>query len=118
MTKILEKLWYTRCPVPTGLGIAVEHGWLNAAFAPFGTRIESLRETSDQAVRAAHFDHTLQDSIRHGGNIPAIWARSAGAPTRVLGLSWADDPTRQRYPNPARFKWASLWSAKVDHYAN
>ena len=91
MTKILEKLWYTRCPVPTGLGIAVEHGWLNAAFAPFGTRIESLRETSDQAVRAAHFDHTLQDSIRHGGNIPAIWARSAGAPTRVLGLSWADE---------------------------
>ena len=91
MTQALEKLWYTRCPVPTGLGIAVEQGWLKAAFAPLGTRIESLRETSDQAVRAAHFDHTLQDSIRHGGNIPAVWARSAGAPTRVLGLSWADE---------------------------
>ena len=91
MTKTLDKLWYTRCPVPTGLGIAVEHGWLQAAFAGQGTRIESLRETSDQAVRAAHFDHTLEDAIRHGGNIPAIWARSTGAPTRVLGLSWADE---------------------------
>jgi len=42
-------------------------------------------------VRESHFDHTLQNSVRHGGNIPAIWARSAGRETRVLGLSWADE---------------------------
>ena len=24
----LATLWYTRCPVPTGLGIAIQHGWL------------------------------------------------------------------------------------------
>ena len=24
----LETLWYTRCPVPTGLGIAIQQGWL------------------------------------------------------------------------------------------
>lgn len=42
-------------------------------------------------MRESHFDHTLQNSVRHGGNIPAIWARSAGRQTRVIGLSWADE---------------------------
>lgn len=91
MSKSLERLWYTRCPVPTGLGIAVQNGWLKERFDASGTRIESLRESSNQAVRESHFDHTLQDSVRHGGNIPAIWARSAGRQTRVIGLSWADE---------------------------
>jgi hypothetical protein len=33
MTKALDTLWYTRCPVPTGLGIAVQKGWLSDSFA-------------------------------------------------------------------------------------
>ena len=91
MTKALDTLWYTRCPVPTGLGIAVQKGWLSDSFASQCTKIESLRESDDQAVRESHFDHTLQNSVRHGGNIPAIWARSVGRETRVIGLSWADE---------------------------
>jgi ABC-type nitrate/sulfonate/bicarbonate transport system substrate-binding protein len=91
MSNTLDTLWYTRCPVPTGLGIAVQKGWLSDSFASQCTKIESLRESAEQSVRESHFDHTLQNSVRHGGNIPAIWARSVGRETRVLGLSWADE---------------------------
>lgn len=87
----LDTLWYTRCPVPTGLGIALQKGWLEESFRANNTVVKSLRESNDKAVRESHFDHTLQNSVRHGGNIPAIWARSAGRDTRVLGLSWADE---------------------------
>jgi ABC-type nitrate/sulfonate/bicarbonate transport system substrate-binding protein len=90
----LDTLWYTRCPVPTGLGIAVQQGWLDAALNAAGTTVQSLRESSDQAVRESHFDHTLQNSVRHGGNIPALWARAAGRDTRLLGLSWSDETQR------------------------
>jgi ABC-type nitrate/sulfonate/bicarbonate transport system substrate-binding protein len=87
----LDTLWYTRCPVPTGLGIALQKGWLEESFRAQNTVVKSLRESNDKAVRESHFDHTLQNSVRHGGNIPAIWAKSAGRDTRVLGLSWADE---------------------------
>ncbi|MCU1718192.1 ABC transporter substrate-binding protein [Pseudomonas sp. 5P_3.1_Bac2] len=91
MSQPLDTLWYTRCPVPTGLGIAVQKGWLDEALHPQGTQIKSLRDSSSQAVRESHFDHSLQNSVRHGGNIPAIWARAKGRETRVIGLSWADE---------------------------
>lgn len=87
----LDALWYTRCPVPTGLGIALQKGWLEDSFKSQETIIKSLRESNEQAVRESHFDHTLVNSVRHGGNIPAIWARSVGRETRVVGLSWADE---------------------------
>lgn len=91
MTQPLDTLWYTRCPVPTGLGIAVQKGWLQETVGTLGTQIQSLRESTDKAVRESHFDHTLRNSVRHGGNIPAIWARAQGRETRVIGLSWADE---------------------------
>jgi len=94
MSEKLETLWYTRCPVPTGLGIAVQKGWLEESFSAHGTAINSLRESNDKAVRESHFDHSLQNSVRHGGNIPAIWARSVGRETRVIGLSWSDETQR------------------------
>ena len=75
-TNHLETLWYTRCPVPTGLGIAIQQGWLRQAFAAQGTRLESLLESDDFAVRESHFSHTLKNSVRHGGSIPAISARA------------------------------------------
>jgi len=87
----LETLWYTRCPVPTGLGIAIQQGWLRQAFAAQGTTVESLLESDDFAIRESHFSHTLRNSVRHGGSIPAISARSRGRDTRLIGLSWADE---------------------------
>src|SRR5471032_1999229 len=91
MSKPLDTLWYTHSPVPTGLGIAVQSGRLAEAFLPFGTNIQSLRESTEREVREAHYDHHLQNSVRHGGNIPAIWAYASGVQTRVLGLSWSDE---------------------------
>lgn len=91
MSDKLDTLWYTRCPVPTGLGIAIQQGWLEEAFARQGTSLASLRESNDFAKRESHFSHTQQNSVRHGGNIPAISARACGRDTRVLGLSWADE---------------------------
>ena len=87
MSHPLDTLWYTRCPVPTGLGIAVQKGWLQDSLGALGTQVQSLRESSDQAVRESHFDHSLRNSVRHGGSIPALWARAQGRETRLIGLS-------------------------------
>ena len=87
----LDTLWYTHSPVPTGLGIAVESGRLAEAFLPTGTNIQALRESSERDIREAHFDHHLPNSVRHGGNIPAIWAYANCSDTRLLGLSWSDE---------------------------
>ncbi|QAY76043.1 ABC transporter substrate-binding protein [Sphingosinicella sp. BN140058] len=91
MSTVTDTLWYTRCPVPTALGIAVQRGWIADEFAPDGIFVKSIQETSDAAVQESHFDHTLRSSFRQGGNIPAIWARARGRDTRVIGLSWTDE---------------------------
>jgi ABC-type nitrate/sulfonate/bicarbonate transport system substrate-binding protein len=91
MSDTLDTLWYTRCPVPTSLGIAIQKGWLQETIGRQGIKIESLRESNDQKVRESHFTHTLKNSVRHGGNIPAIGAKALGRDTRVIGLSWADE---------------------------
>lgn len=91
MTTPLDTLWYTRCPVPTGLGIAIQQGWLEEAFRAQGTKLGSILESNDFATRESHFSHTVRNSVRHGGSIPAISARSRGRDTRLIGLSWADE---------------------------
>ncbi len=87
----LETLWYTRCPVPTPVGIAVQLGWIEEEFARDGIKLESIRDSEDRAVRESHFDHKLTNSFRQGGSVPAIWARAAGRQTRVVGLTWTDE---------------------------
>ncbi|HEY6879605.1 MAG TPA: ABC transporter substrate-binding protein [Polyangiales bacterium] len=90
MSKI-ETLWYTRCPVPTPLGIAAQQGWIEEEFRGDGIQVRTLQEVSDRTLRDSHYDHTLDYSFRQGGNIPAIWARSGGRATRVVGLTWTDE---------------------------
>ncbi|PWB83392.1 MAG: ABC transporter substrate-binding protein, partial [Methylocystaceae bacterium] len=51
MSQKLDKLYYTRCPVPTGLGIAVQQGKFQDAIKLHGATLESLRESADKAVR-------------------------------------------------------------------
>lgn len=84
----LGQLWYTRCPVPTGTGIAINNGWLDAEFEPDGIRVSSLRASSERAVRESHFDHRQLNSFRQGGNAPPIWSRSMGQDVVVVGLTW------------------------------
>ncbi|PTQ07746.1 nitrate ABC transporter substrate-binding protein [Sphingomonas oleivorans] len=87
----IDALWYTRCPVPTPLGIAVQLGWFADEFGAEGIELRSIQESNDPNAQESHFDHNLPASFRQGGNIPAIWARSRGADTRVIGLSWTDE---------------------------
>jgi ABC-type nitrate/sulfonate/bicarbonate transport system substrate-binding protein len=91
MPNKLDTLWYTRCPVPTGLGIAIQKGWLEETFRAQGVKLASIMESNDSSVRESHFSHTVRNSVRHGGNIPAIGARALDRDTRALGLSWADE---------------------------
>jgi len=87
----LEKLWYTRCGVPTPTGIAVQLGWIEEEFAPDGITLGSVLDDADPKVRESHYDHKLDHSFRQGGSIPAIWARSTGRDTRLVGLSWTEE---------------------------
>lgn len=90
-TPQISELWYTRCPVPTPLGLAVQLDWFAEEFGRDGIALRSIQETSDPNARESHFDHSLPHSFRQGGNIPAIWARANGRDTRVIGLSWTDE---------------------------
>ena len=85
------KLWYTRCPVPSPLGIAARQGWLAETFAQDGIAIESIIDSKDRSVRESHFDHHLAWSFRQGGNIPPIWARASGRDTRLVAITWTDE---------------------------
>lgn len=87
----VSELWYTRCPVPTASGIALELGWLAHEFDRLGIRLSSLRDSDVADVRLAHFSHSLPGLFREGGNIPAIWARSNGQDTSVVALTWVDE---------------------------
>jgi ABC-type nitrate/sulfonate/bicarbonate transport system substrate-binding protein len=86
-----DTLWYTRCPVPTPLGIASQLGWIDDEFRADGIKIRTLQDETDPALRESHFDHRLENSFRQGGNIPAIWAKSRGRETKVVGLTWTDE---------------------------
>jgi ABC-type nitrate/sulfonate/bicarbonate transport system substrate-binding protein len=92
MTRKIDTIWYTRCPVPTAFSIAIQLGGLDKEFAPDGIRVASLQQIADRSALQSHFNHSLDDSFRYGGNIPPIWARSEGAKTRLIGLSWIDAP--------------------------
>nr|WP_294501830.1 ABC transporter substrate-binding protein [uncultured Rhodopila sp.] len=86
-----DTVWYTRCPVPSPLGIAARFGWIDAAFEAHGIAVKSIGESRDASVRESHFTHTLPWSFRQGGNIPAIRARSDGRETRLIGLTRVDE---------------------------
>ncbi|HEY0280006.1 MAG TPA: hypothetical protein VGC32_17210 [Solirubrobacterales bacterium] len=84
-------LWITRCPVPTASSIAFDRGLLAADLRDFEIEINSLQDAADAELRDAHFHHGLSGLIREGGNVPALWARSAGADTRLVALTWVDE---------------------------
>ncbi len=87
----IDRLWYTRCPVPTVSGIAQHHRWLQRAFHDVGVTLDSIRSSPDRSVRESHFRHSLAGSFREGGNVPPIWARSRGQDTVVLAITWVDE---------------------------
>ncbi|RFS87399.1 ABC transporter substrate-binding protein [Actinomadura spongiicola] len=86
----VDKIWFTRCPVPTASGLAHRRGGLAEAFAPFGLEVGVLQDAEPELARH-HFDHDLPGLFREGGNVPALAARSEGAPTRLIGLTWIEE---------------------------
>jgi len=87
----VDTIWFSRCPVPTALGIAAQRGWLAAAFASCDIAVRSLQSASSAPIPDGHFTHAVPGLIREGGNVPALWARSTGSPTRLIGLSWIEE---------------------------
>lgn len=92
MTSVdVSTIWHTRCAAPTPVGIAARLGYLDESFREAGVTLKSVVDSPDSAVRQSHFDHTLDWSFRHGGNVPAIRARSEGRRTRLIGVTWTDE---------------------------
>lgn len=87
----ISQIWYTRCPVPTPVGLATQLGLLDEAFASEGITLNSIIDSKDRTIRSSHFNHHLDYSFRHGGNVPPIRARSEGNPTRLVGITWTDE---------------------------
>ncbi|ESQ80386.1 ABC transporter substrate-binding protein [Asticcacaulis sp. YBE204] len=89
-TPALDRIWFTRCPVPTATGLAYKLGWLNEEFAADKLPVETLQESTTE-LRRHHYDHRLPSLIREGGNILAFGARSQGEPTKLVGLTWIEE---------------------------
>jgi len=87
----ISEIWYTRCPVPTPVGLAAQLGFLEEGFSKEGVTLKSIIDSPDREVRQSHFNHTLDWSFRHGGNVPPIRARSEGRKTRLIGITWTDE---------------------------
>ncbi|RJF86331.1 ABC transporter substrate-binding protein [Oleomonas cavernae] len=85
---IPKAVWYSRSPAVAPLSVAVRNGWLDEAFAAVGIPLKSTMDHRDEQVRRAYFDHHIFWSFRQGGSGPALWARSQGAATRLIGLTW------------------------------
>ncbi len=83
-------LWYTRCPVATASGIAFQRKSFDQEFEGSDFVVRNIKELGP-AQADTHFDHRLADSFREGGAIPPLWARSRGANTLAVGLTFVAD---------------------------
>jgi ABC-type nitrate/sulfonate/bicarbonate transport system substrate-binding protein len=91
-TPAVERIWFTRCPVPTATGLAYKLGWLTEDFARDGIPLSTLQEDARNSdLSRHHYDHELNTLIREGGNMLSIAARAQGAKTRLIGLTWIDE---------------------------
>ena len=81
---------YTICPVLVASHVAVAKGWLEPELARFGGSARYLWSLPAENW-LSHFNHTLPNQIRDGGNIPPIHARSKGRDTKLIGLTCSGD---------------------------
>lgn len=86
----LDTIWMMRCPVPAASGVAFARGYMTDAFAAGGIAVRRIVEGGLNLV-AADPEQQQRHLFREGSNIRALAARSRGAPTRVIGLTWIDE---------------------------
>jgi ABC-type nitrate/sulfonate/bicarbonate transport system substrate-binding protein len=86
VSDITDKIFHTVCPVPVASILGrVEEGFRNSS----GVDIKPVRAVSDRFARESHFTHSLDNLFRQGGNAPALYAKSSGAQTRLVALSYS-----------------------------
>lgn len=83
-------IWMMRCPIPAASGVAYARGYITDAFAARGIAVQRIVEGGLNLV-AANPETQQRHLFREGSNIRALAARSRGAPTRVIGLTWIDE---------------------------
>lgn len=83
-------IWYTRCPVATASGLAFQLGMFEQEFAGSEFEVRNIKELGKEKADT-HFDHSLASSVREGGSIPPMWARTRGADTTMVGLTFVAD---------------------------
>lgn len=86
-----QSVWYAHSPAVAPLIIALRKGWLEGTLAREGISLQSVNGHADPDIRRSYSDHHLSFQLRQGGNVPALWARSNGAATRLLGLTWTQE---------------------------
>ena len=89
-TTALTETVYTICPVLVASHVAVHKGWLEKELRRAGGSLKYLWSLAEDNW-LSHFNHTLPNQFRDGGNIPAIHARSEGKRTKLIGLTWSTD---------------------------
>ncbi|MEC9341685.1 MAG: ABC transporter substrate-binding protein [Pseudomonadota bacterium] len=86
-----ETIWYTRCPVPTASGIAFQRHMFGEEFRGGDDfEVRNIKELGRDKADS-HFNHELANAFREGGAIPPLWARSQGADTVMVGLTFVSD---------------------------
>ena len=83
-----RSIWYTRCPLPTASGVALDAGILQRRIADIGWEVNAIENAGACGARDSHFTHATPSLLRQGGNIPPIWSRSRGADTALVGVAW------------------------------
>jgi ABC-type nitrate/sulfonate/bicarbonate transport system substrate-binding protein len=86
----LTEAIYTICPVLVASHVAVHQGLLEAELKKVGGSLKYLWSLPGENW-LSHFNHTLPNQFRDGGNIPAIHARAAGQRTKLIGLTFSND---------------------------
>ncbi len=83
-------VWYSHCG-HSPLAVAIQNGWIADELTPLGIALKSVKRDGDPQAQLSHYDHHILYSIRQGGSVPAIWARSTGVETRLVGVNWLDE---------------------------
>jgi 2'-hydroxybiphenyl-2-sulfinate desulfinase len=76
--------------VPSASGIAIARGLLETEYARDGITVGPVTD-GGAATQESHFSHGLSALFREGGNVPAMAARSGGARTTLLGLTFVPE---------------------------
>jgi ABC-type nitrate/sulfonate/bicarbonate transport system substrate-binding protein len=74
----------------TATGIAADLGWLHDEFAADGIAVASVQEPLLAGAPTGESD-ALRAEFREGGSIPALWNRSRGGTSRLVGLTWVEE---------------------------